>query len=76
VAVRWDIAQTIAVGDAATGVTALAELYARMAAAPAPIDLSALWKRLGVVSNGDSVAFDDTAPLAAIRRAIVAPPRR
>jgi hypothetical protein len=73
VAVRWDVAQTIAVGDAATGVTVLAELYARMALAPEAVDLDALWRRLGVVPDGASVAFDDTAPLASLRRAIVAP---
>lgn len=76
VSVRWDVAQTIAVGDAATGVPVLAELYAKMAHAPAPVDLDALWKQLGVLPNGASVAFDDTAKLASIRRAIVAPPPR
>jgi hypothetical protein len=75
-AVRWDMAHTIAVGDAATGVPVLAELYAAMAETPVPVDLDALWKRLGVRPSGRSVTFDDTAPLAAIRRAIVAPSPR
>jgi hypothetical protein len=67
----WTIQRVLEVGDAATGVPVLAELYAKTAHAPAPVDLAALWKRLGVVRDGaGSVTFDDTAPLAAVRRAM------
>lgn len=38
------------------------------------LDAEALWKRLGVSRRGGSVVFDDSAPLAALRRAITAPP--
>jgi predicted metalloprotease with PDZ domain len=65
---RWDVEQVIAAGDAATGVPVLRELYAKMGAAPAPVDLSALWRRLGVAPHGDTVALDDAAELAAVRR--------
>ena len=67
----WTIQHVIEVGDQATGVPVLAELYAKMSHAPAPVDLAALWKRLGVLhgANGD-VTFDDTAPLAAVRLAM------
>ena len=41
-----------------------------MKAKPDPIDLGALWKQLGVVPHGQTVTFDNTAPLAAVRRAI------
>jgi hypothetical protein len=68
---RWDVAEVIAAGDAATGVPVLAELYAKLAAAPGEVDLDALWKRLGVVAKGDDVVFDETAPLAEVRRAMV-----
>jgi hypothetical protein len=71
VSVRWDVTQTIAVGDAATGVPVLAELYARMGQAPAEVDLEGLWKQLGVAEKGGSVVFDDTAKLAWVRRGIV-----
>ena len=35
--------------------------------APAPVDLDRLWQQLGVKDGG----FDDAAPLAAVRRAIL-----
>jgi hypothetical protein len=49
------------------------DLYVKMAGAPFPVDLPNLWKRLGVKLIGDKVVFDDGAPLAAVRRAILAP---
>jgi hypothetical protein len=60
-------------GDAAVGVPVLSELYARMKDAPYPVDLDALWRRLGVRLEGHDVRFDDDAPLAAVRRALTAP---
>jgi hypothetical protein len=66
----WSAEQVIAAGDRATGVPVLRELYDRMKAAPAPVDLDALWKRLGVSLRDGAVRFDDGAPLASVRRAI------
>lgn len=63
----------LAVGDRATGVTVLASLYARMKDTPAPTDLDALWGRLGVIRQGQTVRFDELAPDAAIRRSLTAP---
>jgi hypothetical protein len=60
-------------GDRATGVPVLSALYARMKDQPAPVDLDALWRELGVVDDGGRARFDDAAPLAAVRRAITAP---
>jgi hypothetical protein len=42
---------------------------------PKPVtpDLAALWRDLGVKSQGESFELDDTAPLAAIRKAITEP---
>ena len=62
------------IGDRATGVPVLAELYARMKDAPSPVDLDALWRELGVRTNDGGVTLDDAAPRAATRRAITAPP--
>jgi hypothetical protein len=70
VAVEWDIAQFLDVGDGATGTDVLHALYARYALAPGVVDLPALWKRLGIGLRGDEVVYDDTAPLADARRAI------
>jgi hypothetical protein len=42
--------------------------------APVNVDLDKLWLRLGVVSDGGGMSFDDRAPLAEVRKAITAPP--
>jgi hypothetical protein len=70
VARRWELDETLATGDAATGVRVLTELHAKMGTTPVPVDLDALFARLGVVARGPTVTFDDAAPLAAIRRSI------
>jgi hypothetical protein len=67
---RWDVDQVVAAGDAATGVPVLRELYDRMGSAPAPVDLPALWRRLGVAERGGEVVLDDAAELAALRRSM------
>lgn len=60
--------------DEAVGVPVLSELYARMRAQPYPVDLPALWRKLGVrLDDRQGVVFDDAAPGAAIRRALTAP---
>ncbi|HXG17519.1 MAG TPA: hypothetical protein VNN62_00395 [Methylomirabilota bacterium] len=68
--VRWPLVRALEIGDQAIEVPVLMELYARMKAAPADIDLADLWRRLGVKVQEDVVLFRDDAPLASIRRAI------
>ena len=58
------------IGDAATGVPVLTELYQRMEATPVDVDLTDLWQRLGVEVHDGAITFNDQAPLATIRRAI------
>jgi len=65
----------LAIGDRATGVPVLTELYARMKDQPAPVDLDTMWRELGVRVEGQQIRLDDGAPLAAIRRAITTPRR-
>jgi len=72
VGARWPVSRVISVGDAATGVPVLAELYAAHGERGGAVDLAALWRSLGVVPDGLTVRFDESAPLAWIRRAIVA----
>ncbi|MEP6685722.1 MAG: hypothetical protein ABJB22_03005 [Verrucomicrobiota bacterium] len=67
---EWPIARALEIGDRATGVPVLRELYDKMKAAPASVDLKALWKELGVECRGPKIEFNDAAPLAAIRKAI------
>ncbi len=68
----WSIDRVCAVGDAATGVPVLREIYDEMKTTPVVVDLAALWKELGVIPRGPTVEFDDRAPLAAVRKAITA----
>jgi hypothetical protein len=69
----WDIEKALAIGDRATGTTVLRNLYQEMRDKPAPVDLDQLWKKLGVEMKDGSVAFNDNAPEASIRKAITAP---
>lgn len=57
-------------GDRALEVPVLEPLWRRMRDDPHPVDLDALWERLGVRVGGRAVTFDDDAPWAAIRQAI------
>ncbi len=77
VEVHWDIDQVLDVGDRATGTTVLHDLYKSQALAPGTVDLPALWARLGIRAVGattaeseGTVAFDEGAPLAPLRRAM------
>ncbi len=67
---RWDMARVLEIGDAATGLTVLRDLYQSMALRRQEVDLPRLWQRLGIKPSGKAVAFDDSAPLADVRRAI------
>jgi predicted metalloprotease with PDZ domain len=70
---RWEISRVLEVGDRATGVPVLSELYGKMATSPYPVDLGQLFAELGVMAAGKGVKFDDSAPLASIRRAMTNP---
>jgi hypothetical protein len=77
---HWTVDQFLGAADHATGTTVLEDLYREMALAPGSVDLVALWARLGVRTrastrprSGPAVTFDDTAPLAWLRRAMTAP---
>jgi hypothetical protein len=72
--VEWPLARALKVGDQAVGQPVLEELYDRMKATSVTPDLAQLWKDLGVDRRGQTVTFNDSAPLAAIRQAITAPP--
>lgn len=70
----WPIERVFEVADKAAGAPVLRELYEKMRAAAAPTDLAGLWADLGIQVRDGIIAFDDGAPLAAIRRAITRPP--
>lgn len=69
-----DIDDVLRIGDAATGTHVLQDLYREVKTTAMTPDLELLWTRLGVPKEPKSSAFDDHAPLAAIRIAITARP--
>jgi hypothetical protein len=73
IVVRWDFLHALEEGDKATGVGVLVDLYRRMGPQPYVVDLASVWSKLGVKLDGDGVAFDDRAPLAALRRSMTTP---
>ncbi|MGH6908353.1 MAG: hypothetical protein ACREDX_10910 [Aestuariivirga sp.] len=68
---EWDFRETLEIGDAATGVPVLVKQYEAMRDTPVAVNLPELWTRLGIKLKDNAVTFDDSAPLAAIRKAIV-----
>ncbi len=69
----WTLARVLSTADHAVGGEVLTRLHDEMGPKPVTPDLAALWRDLGVKMQGDTVGFDDTAPLAAIRKAITEP---
>lgn len=65
--VAWPVMRILEAADAAVAQTTLVDLYASMRDRPSPVDLEGLWRELGV----SGAAFQEGAPLAAIRRAIL-----
>jgi hypothetical protein len=73
IAFEMPIERVMKIADEATGTTVLQDLYAQMKDKPVSPDLPALWKELGISESGNSVEFRDDAPLAAMRKSIMAP---
>lgn len=71
-AASWPVIRALTIGDQAIGVPVLTSLYERMRAAPVEIDLTDLWRRLGIEKHNGVLVLHDAAPLASIRRAITA----
>jgi hypothetical protein len=66
----WPIGRILSTADKAVGVDVLTRLHDEMGAKPVTPDLAGLWRDLGLRFQNGSFAFDDTAPLAAIRASI------
>jgi hypothetical protein len=67
-----DIVDVLRIGDAATGTHVMYGLYGQIRATPVTADLDLFWTLLGVPVDPKTEAFNDHAPLAAIRIAITA----
>jgi len=70
----WEIERVLDIADRAVGVPVLSELFPTWKDKSVAPDLDRLWAELGVRKASDAVRLVDTAPLAAIRRAITEPP--
>jgi hypothetical protein len=69
----WSLDRVLSTADKAVGVDVLTKLHNEMGPKPVTPDLASLWRDLGLKPQGETLAFDDTAPLAAIRKAITEP---
>jgi hypothetical protein len=73
----WSLAHALEVADGRLGRPVLAPLAAAHANHGAPVDLPGLFRNLGVSLDArGEVRFDDGAPLAFVRRALVHPTER
>ncbi|MCC6524430.1 MAG: hypothetical protein IT373_17355 [Polyangiaceae bacterium] len=68
----WSLEDVVRAVDGALGAPLLAEHTRTYAERGAPVDVDALFAALGVHVDGEQVSFDDDAPRAALRRALVA----
>jgi hypothetical protein len=68
--VEWPLDRALRAADRATGVPVLQMMYDKMSGTPVAPDLGKLWNDLGIEYSRDKVRFDDSAPLAAVRKAI------
>jgi hypothetical protein len=66
----WSAGQAISAGDEHLSVNVLQDLYGRMGYNRYDVDLHKLWRELGIKTTESGIVFDDTAPLAAIRKSI------
>ena len=70
---EWPVSRILALGDGATGTPVLQTMYSQWSEKPVEVDLTALWKQLGVRMDKDGVTFDPRSPLASIRLKIMEP---
>ena len=74
IAVRWPMSKVVEVADTSSRSDVLSKLYAVHATHRVKVDLDGMFSDLGVRTRDGRIVLDDSAPLAAIRKAIVAGP--
>ncbi|MBI4907265.1 MAG: hypothetical protein HY820_26815 [Acidobacteria bacterium] len=70
---EWPLQKALQIADENSGETVLTNLYGEWKSKSVTPDLERTWLRLGVRNRNQEILFDDTAPLAAIRDALVRP---
>jgi hypothetical protein len=73
---NWSIQRILSTADKAVGLDVLTRLHDQWGSKPVAPDLDALWRDLGLKPHDGGLDFDDTAPLASIRKAITEPPSK
>ena len=66
----WLMERALSIGDRATGTHVLTEMYAKWSNGPVEVDLSALWRELGIRRGTAGLELDSKAPFASVREAI------
>jgi hypothetical protein len=69
----WELSQALRIGDRAAGTTVLSDLYAKWKEQAVEVDLTSMWKALGIAAEGKHIRVADDAPLSAVRRGITEP---
>jgi len=69
----WSVEQTIRTGDTAVGSHALTDLYDMLKDQPIVVDLPGALQQLGISESEGIIRFDDSAPLATLRRSVTSP---
>ena len=72
----WSIQRILSTADKAVGLGVLTRLHDQWGSKPVTPDLDGLWRDLGLKVHDGGLDFDDTAPLASIRKAITEPPSK
>ena len=72
----WSIQRILSTADKAVGLDVLTRLHDQWGSKPVTPDLDGLWRDLGLKVHDGGLDFDDTAPLASIRKAITEPPSK
>jgi hypothetical protein len=67
---RWARERVFQTCDAATGTGTMRRLAAEYVEKPGALDIASLWRSLGVSLENGQARFDESAPRAALRRAI------
>lgn len=66
-----ELATVFATADKSVGVPVLTELYNRHKNSAVPFDLDKLWRDLGVRLDGDTIRYNNSAPLSYIRQSMI-----
>jgi hypothetical protein len=72
----WSIQRILSTADKAVGLDVLTRLHDEWGSKPVTPDLDGLWRDLGLRVHDGGLDFDDTAPLASIRKAITESPSK